>query len=220
MALAVSALLAQGTQATVSLGNDSTTGTTAHLLSCLDPSNGLAVTCAVGQTGVIGPCLTGCGTTGNALIAVGGGAGCVFDGPTTAGHYALTSSTTAGNCTDAGANYPSAGTNLVGRVLVSGSGGNTNMVIVPPELRPGVPVGTQYGAAYAADSTANDLLYTTAGGTGTVLVGATGALPSFTSNVSVSGYLQVTGPRRAASTSKAARTTHQYARAPALAIGP
>jgi hypothetical protein len=67
------------------------------------------------------------------------------------------------------------------------------MVIVPPELRPGVPAGTQYGAAYAADSTANDLLYTTAGGTGTVLVGATGAPPSFTSNVSVSGYLQVTG---------------------------
>lgn len=190
VALAASALFAQ--PATVGISNNTSTGTTTYLLSCLDAS-GNAVTCGLGATGVVGVCVTSCGTSGTALIAVAGGTGCTFDAATTAGHYVIPSSSTAGDCTDAGANYPSAGSNLVGRVETSGGGGLTQMVIIPPELRPGIPVGTQYGAAYAADSSAGDLLFTGAGATGTVLVGASSAAPSFSSNVSVSGYLQVTG---------------------------
>lgn len=186
-----SALLAQ---TTVSILNSST-GTTTNRLSCLD-SSGKAVNCPASAVGVIGVCVTGCGTSGSASIAVAGSAGCAFDGSTTAGDYVVPSSTS-GECTDAGQTYPSTGVNLVGRVPTTNTGSGTyTIVITPPELRPGVPAGTsstQYGAAYAASSTANDLSFTTAGATGTVLAGATAAPPTFSSNVSVSGYLQVTG---------------------------
>src|SRR5204862_2290715 len=55
-------------------------------------------------------------TTGRAYSAVLGRSSCVFDGATTAGDY-VQISTTAGDCHDAGATFPTSGGQVLGRVL-------------------------------------------------------------------------------------------------------
>src|SRR5207249_3103167 len=60
---------------------------------------------------------------------------CVFDGATTAGDYVTISSTTAGDCHDAGATFPTSGGQVLGRVLsTNGAGGTYAMVLYPGEL--------------------------------------------------------------------------------------
>src|SRR5262249_17980460 len=58
-----------------------------------------------------------------------GTASCVFDGATTAGDYVQNSSTTAGDCHDAGASVP-AGGQVLGQVLsTNGAGGAYAMIL-------------------------------------------------------------------------------------------
>src|SRR4030095_16861877 len=79
--------------------------------------------------------VAGAGTTGNAQIARIGTASCDFDGPTTAGDYVQISSATAGACHDAGATFPTAGGQVLGRVLsTNGAAGTYAMVLYPGEL--------------------------------------------------------------------------------------
>src|SRR5207248_2891120 len=82
--------------------NDTTTGTTVNKLAKLTGAPSTAIITATTDTaGAFGIVVGGAGTSGSAQIARIGTASCVFDGATTAGDYAVISSTTAGDCHDA-----------------------------------------------------------------------------------------------------------------------
>src|SRR5439155_466034 len=80
------------------------------------PSTAL-ITATTDIAGAVGIVVDGAGTSGSAQIARIGTARCIFDGATTAGHYVQISSTTEGDCHDAGATFPTSG----GQVLTSGA---------------------------------------------------------------------------------------------------
>ncbi len=110
--------------------NQTPTGTTLNKLAKVTGSPATAVIASTSDTnGVIGVVADGAGTTGNAQIARGGQASCVFDGPTTAGDYVQISSTTAGDCHDAGASYPGTG-QVLGRVLSSNANAGTYALLI------------------------------------------------------------------------------------------
>lgn len=110
--------------------NSTTTGTTLNKLAKLTGAPSTAVVATTTDTsGVIGVVVDGAGTTGSAQIAVNGQAVCAFDGATTAGDYVQTSSTTGGDCHDAGSAYPSSG-QVLGRMLSTNSAaGNYGMTV-------------------------------------------------------------------------------------------
>jgi len=118
------------------LPNASTTGTTLYKLAKVTGSPATAIIASTSDTaGMVGIVIDGAGTTGNAQIARGGQAPCVFDGATTAGDYVQISSTTPGDCDDAGANYPGTG-QVLGRVLSTNAGTGTYVMLVAgPEVR-------------------------------------------------------------------------------------
>src|SRR5205823_6870216 len=102
----------------VEVTNDTTTGTTVNKLAKLTGAPSKAVITATTDTaGAFGIVVGGAGTSGNAQIARLGTASCVFDGATTAGDYVQISSTTAGDCHDAGATFPTSGGQVLGQVL-------------------------------------------------------------------------------------------------------
>ncbi|HEX8817581.1 MAG TPA: hypothetical protein VF753_18970 [Terriglobales bacterium] len=102
--------------------NDTTTGTTLNKLAKLT-SAGAAISTATSDTsGAIGVVIAGAGTTFNAEIVSNGFATCIFDGATTTGDYVQISGTTAGDCHDAGAIYPTSG-QVLGRVMVTNAAG-------------------------------------------------------------------------------------------------
>lgn len=117
------------------IANASSTGTTVNKLAKLSGAPSTALISATTDTGgIVGVVIGGAGTTGNAQIAVSGQATCVFDGGTTAGDYVQNSGSVAGDCTDAGATYPSA-RQVIGRVLATiASTGNAAIVVFPPEI--------------------------------------------------------------------------------------
>jgi hypothetical protein len=95
---------------------------------------------------VIGITISGAGTTGSATISPIGPASCVFDGATTAGDYVQISSSTAGNCHDVGATYPTSG-QVIGRVLSTNVAGGTYTVTeFSSEIKP-ASGGTTVAAA-------------------------------------------------------------------------
>ncbi len=94
---------------TVSYTNDST-GTTANkLVKYVQASNTVETTATTDTNGAIGVVYSGAGTSGTVQIAQSGTVDCVFDNATTAGDYVNISSTTAGDCHDAGSSLPSSG---------------------------------------------------------------------------------------------------------------
>jgi len=108
--------LAQG-RLNFELCNDSTTGTALNLLAVY---NGATPACAVkagtsNTDGAIGIVSNGSGTTGNAVITYRGYVQCSFDASTVAGDFVVESTSTAGDCHDAGATRP-AGVQVLGRV--------------------------------------------------------------------------------------------------------
>ena len=115
------------------MANAGTTGTTLNSLAKLTGAPSTAVIAATSDTGgVLGVVNTNAsttcaaGTTGKACIVTKGPGTCNFDGAVTAGDYVQISSTTAGDCHDAGASYPTSG-QVLGRVLVTnGSAGAYN----------------------------------------------------------------------------------------------
>lgn len=119
----------------ISLPNALSSGTSQYTLTKMTGA-GQVVTASIGDTGgVIGVCLTGCGTTGNATIIQSGLTNCFYDaGLPTPGHYVSISATTLGNCHDAGANYPSSG-QVIGRASAGGG-----LILFGPEIRPGVSI--------------------------------------------------------------------------------
>ena len=111
------------------LCNDSGTGTALNFVAAY---NGASPACAVkagtsNTDGAIGIVSSGSGTSGNAAITYRGYVPCSFDGPTVAGDFVVASTTTAGDCHDAGATRP-AGVQVLGRVeSTNGSAGTWGM---------------------------------------------------------------------------------------------
>lgn len=83
-------------------------------------------------TNLEGVVYRGNGTTGNAAIAKSGLVPCAFDGATTANDFVIssTSGSTPGNCHDAGASLPSAGTQVIGQVLSTNASPGTYVIRV------------------------------------------------------------------------------------------
>ena len=125
-----------GTTATITVANAASTGTTTSTLTKLTGAPSTAVIATAGDTGgVVGVTTAGAGTVGNATIQIAGSVSCVFDGATTAGDYVQISATTAGNCHDAGATYPTSG-QVAGRVLsTNGAGGTFTIDLFPAEIK-------------------------------------------------------------------------------------
>ena len=87
------------------VSNDTSTGTTTNKLVKITGSPQKAVITGASDTsGVFGICVSGCGTTGSATVAVAGLPSCVFDNATTVNHFVT--ATTDGRCHDAGASFP------------------------------------------------------------------------------------------------------------------
>jgi hypothetical protein len=137
------------------IANDGTTGTTLNSLAKLTGAPSTAVLAATTDTaGMMGVVNTNAGTTcaagttGKACIVTRGPGSCNFDGAVTAGDYVQISSTTAGNCHDGGASYPSSG-QVLGRVLVTNaSAGNYSAYFFGPESQGGLS-GVAAAATYA-----------------------------------------------------------------------
>lgn len=115
---------------------NSASGTSANLLAKLVGAPSTVITTLLTDIrDVVGICSSGCGTTGNAVVAVLGATNCTFDGGTTSGDYITISSTVAGNCHDFGSTIPY-GVQVIGRVLstnaVSGTYGITLFPVFPP----------------------------------------------------------------------------------------
>lgn len=107
------------------IANAGTTGTTVSTLTKVTGAPSTAVIAATTDTsGILGITVTGAGTAGNATIQNTGSVSCVFDGGTTAGDYVQISSTTGGDCHDAGSTLPSSG-QILGRILSTNASGGT-----------------------------------------------------------------------------------------------
>src|SRR5438093_2044244 len=110
--------------------NDTTTGTTVNKLAKLTGAPSKAIITATTDTaGAFGIVVGGAGTSGNAQIARLGTASCVFDGATTAGDY-VQISTTAGDCHDGGATFPTSGGQVLGQVLSTNASGGTYAMVL------------------------------------------------------------------------------------------
>jgi hypothetical protein len=126
-----------GGSGTITVANESGTGTTLNKLAKLTGAPSRAIVLATTDTGLpVGIVTGGAGTSGNATITINGIAACVFDGATTAGNFVTRSGTTAGNCVDAGATITAAaGTGIIGVVLSTNGGAGTYNVLLKPDLR-------------------------------------------------------------------------------------
>lgn len=126
-----------GPVGSLSFGN-SFTGTTQNKIVKITSNPSVVLNVTTGDTGgAVGICDSGCGMTGTATIISQGLENCVFDGATTAGDYVQISSMTAGDCADAGATYPAAGTGqVIGRVLSTHAGAGTFSIdLFPSEIK-------------------------------------------------------------------------------------
>jgi hypothetical protein len=144
------------------IGNGSV-ATVLNSLAKLDTSGKATNALTTDVDGVIGIVVGNAGTSGNAQIATDGQANCAFDGATTAGHFVTISSTTAGDCKDAGATR-SATNQTIGRVLSTNAAAGTYAVALGLNgaSNGGVPTGTI--AAFAGTCPAGWTEYTVARG--------------------------------------------------------
>jgi hypothetical protein len=128
----------------VEVANASSTGTTVNKLAKLTgaPSTAL-ITATTDTAGAMGIVVGGAGTTGNALIATAGQANCAFDGATVAGDYVQQSTTTAGDCHDAGSTFPTTG-QIIGRVLSTNASAGSYAVALSPEVHGTASVQTSF----------------------------------------------------------------------------
>lgn len=127
--------LPAGAAITMQVANDTVTGTTANRFAKLTGAPSKAIITATSDTeNAVGVCVSGCGTTSSATIAIIGQVSCQFDGATTAGNYVTISATTAGQCHDAGSAFPTSGA-AYGRVLTTnGASGTYTMELMTPDL--------------------------------------------------------------------------------------
>lgn len=103
--------------------NDGSTGTTVNKLVKVNSSGNAVIVATTDTDGAIGIAFAGAGTSGTVQVIAQGVVSCAFDGTATAGHFVTISSTTAGDCHDAGTSLPSS--QVVGIVSAGGSGAGT-----------------------------------------------------------------------------------------------
>ncbi|HLK07595.1 MAG TPA: hypothetical protein VKV30_06635 [Candidatus Angelobacter sp.] len=102
----------------------------------------VAMTSPGDTSGAIG-IISGLPASGSRIQVVQSGQfSCNFDGPATSGHYVGISKTTAGDCADIGASYPTDGQQVVGRVLSSFAPGSGRVLLFQSELHNGGSAGT------------------------------------------------------------------------------
>jgi len=165
----------------VTVNNAGSTGTTLDTLTSLTGAPSTAVITSAGATsGVVGITIANPGTTGNATIQTNGLVLCVFDGATTANHYVGISSGTAGDCTDAGASFPTSG-QVIGRVLTTNGGAGTYIInLFPSEVRGSSgSSGTVTSASFTGGLISVGTPTTTPAFT---VAGASGGIPYFASS--------------------------------------
>jgi hypothetical protein len=107
------------------IANATITGTTINKLAKINSQGSVVITATSDTKGAIGVVVAGAGTSGSADVAQVGQASCAFDGATTAGDYAIISSTTAGDCHDYGLAAPTNGDQAVGQVLSTNASAGT-----------------------------------------------------------------------------------------------
>jgi len=129
-----------GTQALyLSYSNSATVGTTAGHLVFLT-TGGVRNILTTTVDDILGVCTTGivtgdaCGATGTADIAVIGRVACVFDGATTALDFVVASTTTAGDCHDAGTTIPTTSANLGTVISTNGGAGTYDIFFATPDI--------------------------------------------------------------------------------------
>jgi hypothetical protein len=97
------------------------------------------------RNGFLGICSSFCGASGTAVVQKLGFANCVFSTATTAGDYAVASSTAGGECADYGTAYPTDGTQVLGRTTsTNGSPGTYTIDMIAPESQ-SYAVPTDFG---------------------------------------------------------------------------
>ena len=112
-----------GLSTSLQLTNDSA-GTVQNKLVIIDNSGKFTIALTSSTKGVIGICTSGCGTSGTGTVVISGQVNCIFDGATAAGDYVTASTTSAGECHDAGGTFP-ASSEVLGQVLSTNGGAGT-----------------------------------------------------------------------------------------------
>jgi len=115
------------------VANSNWAGTGIHKLAILSNETKVTVATTGSSTGVVGLVVNSAGTTGDATILVMGPGICMFDGPTTAGHYFQASGNIAGDCHDAGPARSQSHQNL--GLITQSIGGEGNATVLV-ELTP------------------------------------------------------------------------------------
>ena len=106
---------------TQTVTNSGTVGTATGLLAKLTSTGARTIlTSDTAIANLLGVCVSGCSTSGSALVGVAGSVQAQFDGSTTAGDFVVASTTSAGKVHDAGATLPTS-------VNVVGFAGSTNV---------------------------------------------------------------------------------------------
>lgn len=107
---------------------NSSSGTTNNTIAAFSSTGAIKATTS--QTnGVLGIVVSGGGTSGNAQVALIGQPSCAFDNATTTGDYVVVSTSTGGDCHDAGSSQPT-GVQILGRVTSTNGGAGTYAVAV------------------------------------------------------------------------------------------
>ena len=158
----------------LNIANASATGTTLWTLTKLTGAPSTAVIAGTSDNksgGIVGVTVAGAGTSGFATVQKLGQTQCVFDGSTTADDFVTVSTGTGGDCTDNASTLPADGSQVIGQVLTTNSGGGTYPIILTSI---GVPGGATAatGAAFTSAPTPSS-----AGGValGTALLAFSGA---------------------------------------------
>lgn len=189
--------------------NDATNGTTLNLLAIYNSGATGVQTAGTSSTdGVIGIVSGGAGTSGQAVLTWAGLATCNFDGGSpVAGDYAIASTTQAGKCHDTGSATRPTGVQVIGRIE---TGGVRVSLGVPSGNAPGGAVTSVFGRTGAVSAQSGDYsvsqvtgaaplasptfsgVMTHPDGTSISTSGWAGS-PTFLSNVTINGNLNVAG---------------------------
>lgn len=184
------------------IANDTGTGTVANKLVRYTGAPSKVIIASAGDLdGIVGICIFGCGTSGNAVIVTSGTANCIFENATTAGNYVIPGTGTAGDCRDAGTStalpVSTQGVQLVGIVLSTNVGAGTYTI----QLLGGRTTTKYRSGIYLSSGTtglvpaSNDNISGVAAGTAVWNWTATGILiqPQGASGSTASGPLDVEG---------------------------
>ena len=126
------------TPLTITLTNDTSTGTTQYRLAKMTGANAIIVGTS-DSNGALGPVNSNAGTSGSAEVSRAGIGTLYFDGAATAGNYAQISTTTPGAGHDVGSTYPTSG-QVLGIILQTIASAGTAKYLIRPEVQTVPPI--------------------------------------------------------------------------------